>query len=150
MSTKNLPLQSLTLDEIADEIQMGSTDATVYLNPKTGQMTRISQMAMALDEQEEAIGKAGGEENLLALPHVESHGGYRWMEEFAETVTGERLLGMLNVALNGRGAFRRFKDVLAAFPVERQRWFEFERLKLLKMAREWAEMNGIKTASSST
>jgi len=38
---------------------------------------------------------------------------------------------MLEVALNGRGVFRRFKDVLSGSPAEHERWFAFhdERLR---------------------
>ena len=144
MADKNLSGLKLTVDQISDEIEMGSVDATIYLNPKTGQTARISALAMVEEEQEEAIAAAGGEESLLVLPHIESHEGYRWMEEFAETVTSERLCGMLAVALNGKGAFRRFKDVLASFPKERQQWSEFERQKLLALAREWADENGLR------
>ena len=37
----------------------------------------------------------------------------------------------LAAAIDGKGAFRRFKDVLIAHPVDRERWFTFrsERLK---------------------
>ena len=48
------------------------------------------------------------------------------MEDFIATVEGERLAELLEVAIKGKGAFRRFKDVLLNYPEERVRWFEFK------------------------
>ena len=31
----------------------------------------------------------------------------------------------MEVAIHGKGAFRRFKDTLEGYPKERERWFEF-------------------------
>ena len=53
---------------------------------------------------------------------AEAHADYRAMEEFIETVADRRLQARLWRALEGRGPFRRFRDVLLAAPVERERW----------------------------
>ncbi|TMQ10700.1 MAG: hypothetical protein E6J91_25495 [Deltaproteobacteria bacterium] len=42
-------------------------------------------------------------------------------------VTDDRCRGLLDVAIRGEGAFRRFKDVLQAHPAERERWFAFQK-----------------------
>ena len=41
------------------------------------------------------------------------------------------------MALDGRGAFRRFKDVLADYPAERERWFGFRDECLRQAMDEW-------------
>jgi len=43
------------------------------------------------------------------------------MVEFAETVANRRLREMLDLALDGRGTFHRFKVALANYPAERER-----------------------------
>ena len=50
---------------------------------------------------------------------------YRWMERFVGSVAEAPLRDRLLMAIDGKGAFRRFKDVLAAYPVERERWFTY-------------------------
>jgi hypothetical protein len=45
----------------------------------------------------------------VAAPQADSHEGYRDMEDFISTVKDERLLDRLWQAIQGRGAFRRFK-----------------------------------------
>jgi len=143
MSSSEKPSMKFTLQDIVDGIESGSAEATIYLNPKTGETVYVSEMSMTEDEREAAIAEAGGDGNLIPLPHVESHEGYRWMEEFAGTVTDPRLGSLLAVALDGRGAFRRFKDVLAGFPSERERWFKFNRDKLIDFARDWVREKGL-------
>lgn len=61
----------------------------------------------------------------VEIPKRESREAYEDMVDFAETVTNSRLRDLLDVALRGKGAFRRFKDVLLDYPAERERWFEF-------------------------
>jgi len=41
------------------------------------------------------------------------------------------------VAINGKGAFRRFKDVLLDYPEEREEWFQFKGAKVQERALEW-------------
>ena len=50
---------------------------------------------------------------------------YRWMERFVASVSEEPLRERLVMSIDGKGAFRRFKDVLLAYPVERERWFSY-------------------------
>ena len=59
------------------------------------------------------------------------------MAEFTGTVRDAQLRDRLEVALDGRGAFRRFKNVLLEFPAERERWFAFRDQRLHAAAREW-------------
>ena len=50
---------------------------------------------------------------------------------------------MLAIALNGKAAFRRFKDVLHNTPAERERWFEFHQERVNRAMTEWLEGNDI-------
>ncbi len=52
-------------------------------------------------------------DRFIHVPKQESRNGYDDMADFAETVTNHRLRELLFAALNGKGPFRRFKDVLA-------------------------------------
>lgn len=77
------------------------------------------------------------------VPHQDSHEGYRDMERFIGTVKDEHLRDLLEVAINGRGAFRRFKDVLFNYPDERQRWFDFQSQRERRRIVDWLESIGI-------
>ena len=63
------------------------------------------------------------------------------MEEFAEGVTDAVLREKLGIALDGKGAFGRFKNVLAHYPAQREEWFAFKNGKMSEEVRRW--LNGI-------
>jgi len=70
---------------------------------------------------EETIDTGLAEGWLLPIEPVGSCEEYDWMAQFARTIDDLRLRELLEVALDGRGAFGRFKDVLARWPKERER-----------------------------
>jgi hypothetical protein len=94
-----------------------------------------------LSEDEADEGQAEG--HLVRVEPIESSVEYDWMAQFADSVRDGRLRELLGVALGGRGAFRRFKDVLAGHPRERERWFRFHDERVREAMREWLEDNDI-------
>lgn len=79
----------------------------------------------------------------LAVPYQDSREAYRDMEAFIETVADEHLAELLAMAIDGRGAFRRFKGVLARYPEVRERWFQFKDERLRQRALGWLASIGI-------
>ena len=73
------------------------------------------------------------------IRRAESHEGYEDMVDFIATVEDERIVELLDVAINGKGAFRRFKDVLLNYPEERERWFRFKDERMEERALEWLD-----------
>jgi len=65
------------------------------------------------------------------------------MVEFAESLENQHLGELLEVALDGPGAFRRFKDVLARYPGQLDRWYELRRSYFERRIAEWLESMGI-------
>lgn len=65
------------------------------------------------------------------------------MEDFIDTLADQRLAELLSVSMNGRGAFRRFKDVLVHYPQEREQWFQFQNARLRQRALEWLDDIGV-------
>jgi hypothetical protein len=59
------------------------------------------------------------------------------MVDFAESRQDRRLVGMLQVAIDGPGAFRRFKNVLSDRPEDREAWFAFSEDRRRGRARAW-------------
>ena len=66
-----------------------------------------------------------------------SRDGYRDMELFIGTVRDPGRADRLEIAISGRGAFRRFKDVLARWPGELDRWYAFSAERQRGRARAW-------------
>ncbi len=85
----------------------------------------------------------GPPERFLYIEPRPSREGYRSMQRFIETVEDEQLQRALSQALVGKGAFRRFKDLLLDHPDERKRWFAFKDKEVFGYAVKWLEKNGI-------
>ncbi len=79
----------------------------------------------------------------VEILRIETGEAYQAMEDFAETVSDSHLRDLLDVALRGKGAFRRFKDVLLNYPAERERWFRFEEQRQREAIEEWARRQGV-------
>ena len=73
----------------------------------------------------------------IGVPQADPHEGYRDMEDFVVTVEDERLQERLWQAISGRGAFRRFKDVLAGHFREQERWYAFKDARLEQRVLDW-------------
>ena len=99
-----------------------------------------------MTEDEAAEGVAAG--HLVRIEPIESSVEYGWMAEFAPSVANERLRDRLERALDGRHPFRRFKDVLAQHPAERERWFRFHDGRLRAAMRGWLEDNDVEPTTS--
>ncbi len=65
------------------------------------------------------------------------------MEAFIETVQSARVQEVLTVAIDGRGAFGRFKNALLRYPDERERWFAFKQDRVRERVLEWLADEGI-------
>jgi hypothetical protein len=78
-----------------------------FLDTETGEAVRLS--GDDDDELREQIEEGSGE-RYRDIPYQGSDAGYRDMAEFIDSVIDDRLRPLLEVAISGEGAFRRFKD----------------------------------------
>ena len=100
-----------------------SPDTDSYLDLSTGRILTITT-----GDPEAALNRQQVSENIrnfLRIEPASSREQYRWMERFVGSVTEEGLRERLIISIDGKGAFRRFKDVLLAYPAERERWFSY-------------------------
>jgi hypothetical protein len=68
---------------------------------------------------------------------------YQWVSEFVKSIEHESIKSRMEAAINGKGAFRRFKDILLTLPDERRRWFEYRDRRMRVRVVEWIEENSI-------
>ncbi len=94
-----------------------------YLDLKTGQVVTIVDSRPEDDEKRQLVRRSEG--RFVHLDPASSREQYRWMERFVQSVADPTLRERLILAIDGKGAFRRFKDVLLSYPVERDRWFTY-------------------------
>ena len=129
----------IDLDELYDAMENSSYEVEYYLDLETGEILFVSE---GMDDEETGKLKNQIEEELdryELIPKAESYEGYRDMQAFIATVEDDHLSELLEVAINGKGAFRRFKDVLLNYPEERERWFQFKDDRMKERALEWLD-----------
>jgi len=129
----------INLDELREAMEDSSYEREYYLDLKTGEVLFTSDF---MDDEESGKLKDRIEKDFDRYEHIpkaESREGYEEMVDFIVTVKDERLAELLGVAINGKGAFRRFKDVLLNYPEARERWFEFKDDRMRERVREWLD-----------
>ena len=89
-------------------------------------------------------------ERSIAIPTADSRESYRDMEDFVATIDNLRLRSQLAYAIQGRGAFRRFKDLLIAHPDERERWFAFSAARVQERLLAWLSEEGIEVVTEAS
>ncbi|MCL2823155.1 MAG: UPF0158 family protein [Polyangiaceae bacterium] len=111
-----------------------------YLHVDTGDVLRV--VDGVADPQMHA--RIASDPKYLRIEAVSSREQYRWMERYIPTVEEPKLRARLELAIDGKGAFRRFKDVLMSFGPERERWFTYRSERLKTFMEAWLQAHCIK------
>ena len=107
---------------------------------ETGEIEWISDMAMTQKEQEEIYGRLD-EHGFYRLPTSFDIRDYDIMEDFVDMLSGAAH-DRLSSAIQGRGAFRRFKDAVIKMGID-QEWYDFQADAYKRKAIRWCEDNEI-------
>jgi uncharacterized protein UPF0158 len=148
MTQRNQPVVRVDIDWDALEIavERNAPDTESFLDLTTGHIVTI-----VTGDPEAPIRRQLVSENIknfLRIEPASSREQYRWMERFVQSVSEEPLRERLIISIDGKGAFRRFKDVLLAYPAERERWFSYRADLLHWHIHNWLAENGIESAEA--
>lgn len=150
-------MKKIKLDEILEAIEFQSDETIAVINKKTSEVYMITEEVIIYAESDsgldcpewmnELVLQAKcyfeNEDDFLTLPSKYDIGEYNMMEEFAESLTDKHQRNNLLLALQGKGAFRRFKDTLIRFDIEKK-WYDYRELEMIDIALEWCRFEGIK------
>lgn len=126
--------------ELEGALENNSPELHSFLNKATGDVVRIFRGS---EGAEQRLREVEDDPDYLYIEPISSREQYRWMEEFIEATEEPNLKDKLNIAIDGKGAFRRFKDVLVGYPEERERWFAKRAVKLRSHITEWLTAKNI-------
>ncbi len=127
------------LTEVIDALDFTNDEIEYYYNPDTEEifMSNIGEIEnLNEDELDELFEKS------IMLPTRYDINEYEMMEDFAETIEDTRLQNQLYISLNGRGAFRRFKDTCINFDIIDD-WYKYRDQKYKELAINWCKDNNI-------
>ncbi len=131
------------MGDVLYALENSDYETCYFLDLDTGHLELV-QENLDLPEQDEVKRKIDSQpDRYERVPVAEPRDGYRDMVDFTGTTTDNRLRELLLVALNGRGAFRRFKDVLVSHPAEREMWFSFKNERMEERAKKWLKDIGM-------
>jgi len=112
-----------------------------FVNLRTGEVKRI---VSGLDSKEDEMFRSGNTSDFLFIEPINSKDQYRWMEEFIESLPNAELKAKLKTSIDGKGAFRRFKDTLFSYPEEKDTWFNKRSGEIRVHILDWLKKNRIK------
>ena len=120
-------------EALEDAFENNAPEVHSYLHLKTGEVLRVVD-GIADPEMHSRI---ASDSEYMRVEPVSSREQYRWMERFIPLVEEGELRQKLLGAIDGKGAFRRFKDVLMGHVQERERWFAFRSERLRVFMEAW-------------
>lgn len=151
---------SVKIKDLVDEMEMETDEYRQYLNRETGEIvtTSTEELSIAEDSEEdddfskypdwqrkgllEALDIIVNWKNYIELPDKYEINEYNIMEEFCDSIEDNRASNALYTAIQGKGAFRRFKDTVIRYGIEKE-WYRFREEALKDIAINWCERNDI-------
>lgn len=142
------PIRDVPVDweALEDAFENNAPEVHSYLHLTTGEVLRV--VDGVADPQMHS--RISSDPNYLRIDPVSSREQYRWMERFIPMVDEGELKTKLSQAIDGKGAFRRFKDVLMSFAEDRERWFTFRSERLRTFMEAWLSAHAIKAVPRPT
>jgi len=122
-------------DMLEIAFERNSPDLHSYIDRESGDVVVVVDGLSEDEENHRRISDTP--ERFIKIEPASSREQYRWMEVFVVTLESSDLKGRLRLAIDGKGAFRRFKDILTHYPVERERWFSFRGEHLHYLINQW-------------
>ena len=130
----------VNLSKIIDGLEMVSNDIDCYYNPERDEIitSNIGEKEnLTVDEIDEVLCDS------IILPTSYEINEYQMMEDFIDTVDNNEIKEELYRVIQGRGAFRRFKDYCIDNDLIDD-WYNFRDKRYMKIAIDWCNDNDIK------
>lgn len=140
-----MPPINVNWSDLEIAFERNAPDQEAFLDLENGDLLAIIEGEPDAASRRAKVAATPG--RYLRVDPASSREQYRWMEWFVSAVSDPPLRERLLVAIDGKGAFRRFKDVLLAFPAERERWFSYRSDLLHFHIQTWVEHTKIEVAN---
>ncbi|MBA9087655.1 hypothetical protein FHR92_004140 [Fontibacillus solani] len=143
---KELILKEHQLQDLIETYDMYMDGIEHFFNIDTGEIVMLNTFDR--DDEEEELSEAieeGFNDIYFRIPCRESSEGYMDMEDFADTVSNEKLrIKLFNVLIGGKKMFRRFKDALSSDARELDRYYKFVESRNKERVLDWLESINVK------
>lgn len=145
------------IGEIIEGIDLQTDETVAYLNKRTGEIvTILAEEFNAVANQEPLNDSSeweradmrmaqeilGNERDFPRLPAKDKIEEYQIMERFCLSVRDRKISEALYVSIQGKGAFRRFRDQALRFGIADQ-WYQYREEAIKQMAIDWCKSHRI-------
>lgn len=150
----------VNIKDLIGEMGMQMDDYHIYLNKETCEIITLSNEELSIAEESEedddfseypdwqresiqdALDVVINWDEYVELPDKWEIDEYSIMERFCGSIEDNRISNALYLAINGKGAFGRFKDAIRRYGIE-QKWYSFHEEELSNIAIGWCVDNDI-------
>jgi hypothetical protein len=133
----------IDLDMLETAMEDAEQANRYFLNLVTGEVIFFSDYLGLSDEDERLQEEIDGSNDYVAVERIPSHEAYQWMVDFVDELVApadENAAEKLSIALDGKGAFRRFKDTLHRVDEHwLQAWYQWRDKRLKAAVEEWVK-----------
>jgi len=130
----------VNLEKIIEGLEMANDIDDCYSNPKKDEifLSNIGEYQnLSEDEIDELF------EESIILPTQYEINEYQIMVDFIDTINNPEIKNNLQRLIQGKGAFRRFKDYCIEMYII-QDWYDYKEQKYKEIAINWCEQNELK------
>lgn len=139
--------REIDLDEMMAAMEYNMDEIHWFFNSATGGIESYSEDYPSHEQFEKDMEKIKNNKNIYSIPTLESWKSYKFMESFNEDVVKSEnnlMHKKLLIALDGKGAFRKFKDVLHDDGELLEKWYKYKDEQFIKEASDWLKSLDIK------
>lgn len=152
-------MKPVRLDDLVGEIEMQFDDHFTFINTETGDVITLTgeELRAAEDEKplekfpswqreniEKAISILEDEKGVYVdFPLKNKYNEYEIIQDFIGTLVDDEIRAELYDAIQGRGAFRRFKDGVIEHGMDKE-WYRYKESRIKELVMEWCKDHDIK------
>ncbi len=125
------------LQEVLEALEGAGMDVEYYYDTKSQKILMIFDGMINGETNPELI-EDGFIEDYISLPSQYDINEYRMMEKFIYELPVGRAQEVLEAAIRGKDAFRRYKDRLYDFGLQ-ENWYKYRDACYEKTARDWCK-----------
>ncbi len=130
------------LETIIEAIEMVDDTSKGFLNIDTMEIVWLNDYFDSEENKKISAEIDNHFNHYLRLPTQWEIHEYSIMKDFIDSLEDTHIQNKLYRAINGRGTFRRFKDTVYYFGIEKE-WFKYRDEAIANIARRWCKENKI-------
>jgi hypothetical protein len=146
------------LSQIVESMEFRAEETTFYLDTNTGKIVLVTPDELFAGDEDDPVESypdwqqdgveaarslaRGNDGNLLELPDKWEINEYQIMEDFCLSLKPGDERSNLYATIQGRGAFRRFKDAIQKMGLA-DNWYRYRMSRFKTVAIDWCKANEI-------